>query len=282
MCVHKNVFKRVTVFAVCSQHLGSLVGSGIGQLMADRSSHLVNLFYVSWACTTCGLLCFAMLVRRPQRPTPVSLASLLRVEGLSHSWKILTEMYSNWPTQQWTLWWIFGYSANYMIGNYYQNQFTDVDPNAEMGVATIGMEACSIAGSLAALAASRSYVNVSSAIICISALAIASLYLLTTRSPVNATISGVAVANAFAFGIASFQVSAGSSVVATCAKDPRYSILFTVNVTLAFLWATILQAIGTATNLTTNGYFLLSAGNQAFLALIMACVTCYWVMLRRH
>ena len=40
------------------------------------------------------------------------------------------------------MWWVLGYSANYIIGNYFQNQFSDVDPDAKLGAAAIGMEAC--------------------------------------------------------------------------------------------------------------------------------------------
>ena len=78
--------------------------------------------------------------------------------------------------------------------------------------------------------------ELSTPVICGGSLAIAALLFLTTVPPASNGIVSVATLNAVAFGVAAFQLAAGSSVIAACAASPRYSILFTVNVTLAFIW----------------------------------------------
>ena len=42
--------------------------------------------------TTIGLLCFVGLVNRPTKPMPVSLAQILRTEGVRTTWAALSEM----------------------------------------------------------------------------------------------------------------------------------------------------------------------------------------------
>eukprot|EP00041_Stephanoeca_diplocostata_P009243 m.140792 g.140792 ORF g.140792 m.140792 type:complete len:357 (-) comp17665_c0_seq13:4871-5941(-) len=95
MLVPRSLFQRISVATVCAQHAGSLLGSGIAQVMADRHpDRLVDLFYASWACTSIGVGCFLALVNRPTRPAPTSLVSVLLTEGWHATVALTRKLYS--------------------------------------------------------------------------------------------------------------------------------------------------------------------------------------------
>eukprot|EP00040_Diaphanoeca_grandis_P034966 m.218603 g.218603 ORF g.218603 m.218603 type:complete len:483 (-) comp33272_c0_seq1:208-1656(-) len=254
-------YKRVTVCVFVAKHIGSMLGSGIAQGLVESGimGSLADLFYISWGFTTLGLICFVLLVSKPQKELPVSMFNLLQTTGVRSTWGVLKHLYHDWVTIYWTIWWVLGYSMSTVISNYYQNQFQNVDEHAKLGAAAIAMEFCSIIGVLVAFACVACLERMTVVVIVTMSTFIGIMYHLTTVSPMSLHIESVGALNAVAFGIAAFELTAASTIIAASTSDPRYSIIFTANTTMSLVFATIVQAIGTAQLWSTDDYFRAAA-----------------------
>lgn len=76
-------------------------------------------------------------------------AIVMKGGGVRQLCKELKTLYGSARVRAWSTWWIFGYSQYYVIGNYYQNQFQNINANAHLGAAEIGIEMSAVVGSLA-------------------------------------------------------------------------------------------------------------------------------------
>lgn len=132
MVLPTDQFVLGTGIILSAYHVGNSIGSLIGQVMVQYGgAPLVNLFYVSWAFTTVGLLCFFWMPD-PVRPAPPSLVSVMRERGLREGCQKLGKMYSARVVVMWSFWWFFGNCVHLIIGNYFQTQFKQIDRHTKM------------------------------------------------------------------------------------------------------------------------------------------------------
>eukprot|EP00051_Salpingoeca_urceolata_P016038 m.211217 g.211217 ORF g.211217 m.211217 type:complete len:506 (-) comp18573_c0_seq5:65-1582(-) len=223
-------FKAATAVMLCAYHLGNAVGSGIGQLMVScwgQRHHLRSLFYASWAFTTVGVVCFVLLYPRPPSPggakgrrgrgaAPPSLVGLLRTRGVRATLGELRAMYAGGRnTLLWTWWWLVGYGASYIILNYYQTQFLDIDPHARgLGVVEIVIELLACVGAVLPAALGPTFVPRHTHLLAFAtSFAAGACFLLSTY--LTSSVYWSYVLNAVAAGVFAFQRSAASFVIAS-------------------------------------------------------------------
>jgi len=356
IAVEKKHYPRATAAVFSCGHVGNVVGSGIGELLVDVGKvQLKTLFYVSWMFTTFGTLAFVLLYA-PAAPalapapapaprlTPTNrtleidslTAIVLKGGGFRQLWKEMKVLYSSVRVRAWSAWWVFGYSQYYVIGNYYQNQFQNIDADAALGAAEIAIELSAVAGSMvpvllsacfcfcccsggggdgggggsdggvgdggagghhqpvldcqinggdngapidavAAVAVTpavgrgrgrgrggKSVIDIV-AIACTTA-AVGTVYLLSTK--LQSSIYYSIFFNACGFGLNSAMFAYGSMVIAECISSPRHLLVFTANTFMALCLCSIVVSVGSLKGLSTDGYFVLAAGQEYAVALL--------------
>ena len=267
--VEKRQYPKATAAVFSCGHIGNVVGSGIGELLIDVGKvPLKTLFYFSWAFTTAGLAAFVLLYTRAPEPPPPSppppppplawsssplspspstaartpgpgsMAAVAMQNGMGQLWRELKVLYRVPRVRGWSAWWVLGYSQYYVIGNYYQNQFQNIDPTAPLGAAEIGIELSAVVGSVApvVLLACRGCTRSGSrgpngavgavadvgvkrvaeiAVVAASTAGLGTVYLLSTK--LQSSISFSIFFNAVAFGVHS-----GLFAYASMVKDAKH------------------------------------------------------------
>ena len=247
-------------------HGGNLIGSAIGQayVSAHGGVHVADLsvlFYASLAFTTAGCAAYIFL---PPRQKQKEDALALWVPR--SSWRDLVRVYSSPITLMWSLFWVVAYAAHYLIGNYYQTQFADIQAghDKDYGGVEMVLEAGSMLGSLVpSIVASRASPLPTALSLAVSSLVLSFLY-------IASTIWQSSVYYSYAFNIAAFTAFAGLYAQASSAigvdhddtlddSSTHYALVFTVNTFLALGLATIAQALGVHYHFGTSAYYRLAS-----------------------
>lgn len=252
--------------------------------MIAAGAPLRALFFVSWACTTCGLLCFPLLPP-PVRKPPRALAALAWEQGLRTLWAELRGMYSAAKSHTlvvWSIWWVVGVSTNQIFSNYFQTQIYTVRHDAPFGLVEALMELASTAASAAA--SHRAFANGQSSTS--TALGTSVLWAALCLASVvfaEAAFAGrlllVCAANVAMAAVYALQEAVASASIARAAStehpDGRFAMLFTLNSLAGLALATVVQAVsssGQVGDVRTRGYYLLAFAQEVTLVLVLlAC-----------
>lgn len=281
MCVPPEQYLRVTCWIHMSHYLGNALGSLLGQILysyAGFDAHLENLFYLSWGFSSLGLAVFLLLFPAPLHPAPPSLVSMLRQDGPSAVLHELQSMYKSFPVQLWSCWWLMGIGSHQMIANYYQTQFSEIDPDCAdtLGYVEAIMMLFSAVASLAPSHLAKQLTFGSLPVILGSSLAVGFLYYASTLW--QSSVYDSYALNIAAISIYSFQYAAASAVIATQIASGRYAILFTTNSFISYGISTIIQQAGSQHDLSTSWYYYLAAGQQlVIVALVLVLVLISWI-----
>jgi len=276
MCVAPEQFVRVTSFIHMAYYSGNAIGSLLGQLLYSYTAidtHLVGLFYVSWGFTTIGFALFLMFFPSPIRTAPPSLVATWRNDGTTALLCSLHEMYCDYVVLLWSAWWVMALGSHAMIANYYQTQFSEIDPSIgdSLGyVECVMMLLSSLASLLPALVPATTLISLSVPAIFLSSVLLSFLYFASTvwQSSVYYSYSF----NILAISLYSCQYAAGSAVVAHQIVGCRYAILFTANSFMSFAISTVIQQVAQNEELNTNGYFCIAAVQQLVIVLLLVFV----------
>lgn len=228
MSVPPHQYLRVTCWIHMSYYLGNALGSLLGQLLysyAGFSEHLDGLFYLSWGFTSAGFLVFLLFFPAPLRPSPSSLVSVLLHDGILSLLRELRSMYVPFSVQVWSAWWIMGLGSHQMIANYYQTQFSEIDPSCadKLGYVEAIMMLLSAVCSIIPSRFSNQLTAGSFNLILGSSLAVGFLYYASTFWQASVYYSyGF---NIGAISIYSCQYAAASAVIADQISSGRYAIL---------------------------------------------------------
>jgi len=277
--VGRDEFARSTAMVFSAVHMGRVTGSGAAQLMVDVfDCRLVELFYASWAFTSLGCAAFLTLVvcgpRRdhPSVPAPASLVSILGKDGAGALAAQLKALYAPSEVRWWSLWWVFGYSQYYVVVNYYQNIFTNIDPDGSFGVAEVTIEAAAIVGSVAPTYLRGCCVEMGPPYaITVMSFLLAGLWLVITLAQSSLALS--ITLNAVAFGCCTALYAHACATIADKLDDPRYAVVFSCNAMLSLVVASIAVAVGSSMGFTTNAYFVMAAIQQVVLAMLIMLQT---------
>eukprot|EP00050_Salpingoeca_kvevrii_P011102 m.12729 g.12729 ORF g.12729 m.12729 type:complete len:915 (-) comp3257_c0_seq2:161-2905(-) len=282
MVLDASHFQRGTAIVHAAIHAGNALGSALAQLLVSYTSagdHLRVLFYISWGCTTLGLVFFVVLLPKQRRQPPVSLARVVLQRGISATWAEVRLMYSSGLTViLWTLWWIFGFGAAKMINNYYQNQFLEIDPNiTQLGTIEAIMEVVAVLGSLVPLAMRSMQpgqhfdaAHWSALFLFVSSFVQGAAYLLSTM--LQSSVYYSFAFNIIALGLFALQYALGTALIALCISSPRYVLVFALNSFVAFGLSTAVQAVAANLSAITNTYYYIATAEEAVLVVAVLAV----------
>jgi hypothetical protein len=138
-----------TSCVLAAYHAGNIVGSLAGEALVAHGVPLRTLFFLSWGFTCLGAGCYFVLPAGRFPPPAPSLCSLLRAEGPAALRAELRSLYALPPVRLWAAWWLLGYSALNLLGNYFQLRLSDIDPHAGFGLAEAAVEVAACLGALA-------------------------------------------------------------------------------------------------------------------------------------
>eukprot|EP00658_Telonema_sp_P-2_P022685 TRINITY_DN19071_c0_g1_i1.p1 TRINITY_DN19071_c0_g1~~TRINITY_DN19071_c0_g1_i1.p1 ORF type:complete len:460 (-),score=83.71 TRINITY_DN19071_c0_g1_i1:155-1534(-) len=281
MCVHPDQFMLATCLIHSSYYFGNALGSLLGQMLysyAGWDQHLARLFWLSWGFSASGLLVFLTRFPPALRKAPVSLVSVCRSEGAAGLLQSLRSMYSQRSTLLWSTWWLLGPGSHSMIANYYQTQFTDIDPGcgdslgyveaAMMLLSALASVVPNLSGCGPGLRHQVPTIGFTTAIM-------AFLYYGATVWQQSIWYSyGL---NSAAISLYSFQYATASAVIASQDASHRYAVLFTVNSFFSYGIATVISQVGSHHDLTTSEYYQIASLEQVgTLVLAVGVVLGYW------
>ncbi|KNC51605.1 solute carrier family 19 [Thecamonas trahens ATCC 50062] len=273
IAVPRKHYAAVTGIVHAAWHAGNLVGSAAGQayVSAHGGVHhapLAHLFYASLLFTSCGTASL-FLLPSPRAALPPSVFSLAR--GLRTALSAIAALYDHAVVRAWSLWWIAVYGAHYVIGNYYQTQFSDIRPHDDKAYGAVEMiiEAGSTLASGLPLVLAAASLASASTTAALGSLLLSGCYFASTRLTSSVYYSfafNTAAITAFAglYAVASNaigRVHGGSDVDsdAPLVADPHYAVVFALNTLVALGLATIGQATGVHAGYHTNDYYVLAA-----------------------
>lgn len=276
MCVAPEQFVYVTSFIHMAYYSGNAIGSLLGQLLYSYTAintHLVGLFYVSWGFTTIGFAVFLLFFPSPIRTAPPSLVATWCNDGINALLHSLHEMYSDFVVLLWSAWWVMALGSHAMIANYYQTQFSEIDPSIgdSLGyVECVMMLLSSLASLLPALVPTTTMVSLSVPAIFSSSVLLSFLYFASTIWQSSVYYSYTF--NILAISLYSCQYAAGSAVIAHQIVGYRYAILFTANSFVSFAISTVIQQVAQNDEMNTNGYFRIAAAQQLVVVLLLLLI----------
>lgn len=111
--------QKATSYVRASFYIGNFVGSVTGQCLVKYTSvsrHLQVLFYVSWFCTSVGLLSFVCCFPAPTKASPTSLSKIFVRHGAAGVGSELHMLYEKPIVRCMLLWWVIGFSCNQIFG----------------------------------------------------------------------------------------------------------------------------------------------------------------------
>lgn len=258
-------YHRATGCMRGAYHLGNVAGAVLGQMLVSSGQSLNLLFYLSWGFTSAGLIAFATCLPYPQRAPPPSLAGLLR--GKDGGWAELRRelgvLYSGGRTRLWSIYWLVMFGVHQMISNYYQNQIYAVAPDSPFGYIEAGMEAFAVLGAAAALAFTGFGQRSVAALIFFGSVGTAVCYLVSTRM---SSLWLLCLVNVLPFGVYGLLFTMAASHIAIDARTPRYAMAFSLNSFVSLGVSCIVQQIGQAQELSTDGYYYIAAAECLALA----------------
>ncbi len=159
----KEDFALATALQHAFYHLGNLMGSGLAQgLIMGKITSLKTLFYISWACTTTGLVALLVLrfvVRGPNSSLPYrTLWSEIRDVGFVRTFKETAMIFGNATIFSSCLGLVLAGSCWNVLGNYFQENLREHGlPKANYGFVELGLEACFVIGALPAILLSQKW-----------------------------------------------------------------------------------------------------------------------------
>ncbi|KAJ9456676.1 Folate transporter 1 [Diplonema papillatum] len=253
-----------------SYSVGNVLGSVLSEAIAGHVT-LKALFYQSWAFSSVGLGCFLLFSPKPVVDMPSSLYSIIRKDGFAAATKELRDLYAaSKNIRLWSFWWVFGYSAAFIVGNYSQNQFYDLDSDGAFGYAEAIYEAAAaVGGVLPALAAGWVRGWSAEVIVVVSLALVVPLYLSTRASTFYESV----LLNAAASGLFSYQLSAAEITISHVlgrAESHRYAVVFAFNSFLGLGLGVAVQKVLSHYRAPTRWYYYacmaqLGAGSVAVL-----------------
>jgi len=274
-CVPPEQYLRVTCWIHMSYYLGNALGSLLGQFLfsyAGFDHNLDGLFYLSWVFTTLGFVMFLLFFPAPIRSPPPSLVSVLLHRGFSTAVQDLCSMYASFPVRLWSVWWVLALGSHQMIANYYQTQFSEIDPACAdtLGYVEATMMLFSAIASLGPSHLSHQLTAASFSISIVSSVVVGFLYYASTlwQSSIYFSYSF----NTAAISVYSFQYAAASAVIATQIPSGRYAILFTFNSFISYGISTIIQQAGSHHSLSTSWYYYIASGQQLLIVVLLVAL----------
>ena len=184
--VPPKLYGYATVIMIGSFHVGNLIGSILAQALVSSGVAISTLFWISWVLSSLSLLLFlawaaAMRLRclpgsgrlaaadralccdgatacasasttaSPATDTTATRRCCTAARMLQKCREVLV-LYRDPRAQLFSLWWVFGWSAHNIVGNYYQQLFIDVAPSrssAPLGSLAALIEASCLVGAFA-------------------------------------------------------------------------------------------------------------------------------------
>eukprot|EP00656_Telonema_subtile_P019218 TRINITY_DN20491_c0_g1_i1.p1 TRINITY_DN20491_c0_g1~~TRINITY_DN20491_c0_g1_i1.p1 ORF type:complete len:227 (-),score=44.05 TRINITY_DN20491_c0_g1_i1:127-807(-) len=178
-------------------------------------------------------------------------------------------MYSPLAVQLWSIWWIMGLGSHQMIGNYYQTQFSQIDPSCAdtLGYVEAVMMLLSASAALLPTAFEKYLSCTSCPVIVLSSLVVGFFYYASTVW--QASVYYSYAFNVAAISLYSFQYAAGSAAIASSIASGRYAILFTANSFISYGVSTVIQQIGSHKHLATSDYYYFAAAQQLVIVVLV-------------
>jgi MFS family permease len=272
MAVPREDFQKTSALVHAAFHLGNVIGSGLGQILVSFTAvhdNLKVLFYLSWGFITLALIVFIVFLPHPMSPAPPSLVSLLRTTGCKATWRHASELYADRVVVLLSAWWVFATCAYTVLSNYYQVQFSDIDPDGQFGTVEVVIEVMStLAALLAGVAAVRRAV-LRQPFLLFACGSIAAAGLMVLSIWLQSSVLYSYALNISWMAIFAFQQAAAEAVMALRCASPRYAVLFTMATLGALALAAAGQAVGTGLAIDTSGYYWMGAAAEALAAVAM-------------
>jgi len=275
--VQEEDFTLATSVVVAAVHAGNMIGSLLCQVLDSSTNigqHLNDYFYISWACTSIGLLCFVCFFPAPRHAPPASVISVMRREGFSLLGEVMKQAYGSLDSAVWSVWWVSGGVAMpYIVSNLYQSQFQHRSSDGPVCLPAFFMQLLSICGAIlpAKFVGQKRTVVIGSA----SCAALGALYLITT---LETSLWASYICNTLAVAIYNCQYAYAAAAIARGSSNERYAIVFSTNQFAALGVATVVSAVGSSFSLHTDEYFCIAAGVEGGLAILL-CAFGVWFMM---
>ena len=128
-------FAVVSMAARGAIHFGNALGSGIGQALVSLGSPIRPLFFLSWGCTSAGLLSLVLLppsltqrrgATAADGTAPPSVATIAPSAALKEVWQAFSTAGPSSALSIWSMWWVFGAACSQIFMNYYQVRYSVV------------------------------------------------------------------------------------------------------------------------------------------------------------
>lgn len=275
-----SVFSRdleiATACAIAAHHLGSVMGSGLSQILVQFvplfANNVANLVFVSWASVTLALISFAVAMPAPVRPPQLSFTRLIWTNGWRRSLDDMRATLSSvgW---QWIAWWSLAVAGNEIFGNYFQMVVSRLGKGTNFGFGTMAVliEIAAIIGAVGPIVIAKAKCSdslpVHATLVSLTSVGMGLLLVFVglTESAVAASAGIVAVHFVF-----SAQEGTANVAIAGMHQDSRPSLVFGTATFLALTLATIAQAIASTLKLKSTQYMYVCASLYIGIPLLQA------------
>ena len=215
--VPETQFAAFTSLVLASYHVGNVGGALLSQLLVDCvpgvRQDLRLLFYLSWGFTTLGALAF-FLLPPPKREAPPALAATLLRRGVRDTCREIAALCAPVGVTRWLPWWVLGYSAQSIAGNYFQPQLSQLGDDVPYGWLESAVELALVAGALLALCLERTFRAAPAAFLASTSLARAVAYAAAAWGARAGVAAAPFACNVLASALHSLQRATGSAMMA--------------------------------------------------------------------
>lgn len=264
-----------TACAIAAHHLGSVIGSGLSQILVQFvplfTNNVANLVFVSWGSVTLALIVFAVAMPGPVRAPQQSFTRLIWVNGWRRSFADMRATLSSvgW---QWLAWWSFAVAGNEIFGNYFQMIVARLGKGSfGYGTMAVLIEIGAIIGAVGPIVVAKLKVSdslpVHATIVSMTSIGMGLLLVFTGLSESAWAASGAIVAIHFVF---SAQEGTANVAIAGLHQDSRPSLVFGVSTFLALSLASVAQAVASSLKLKSPQYMFVCAALYIGIPLMQA------------
>ncbi len=248
-------FDVATAFVIGAHHFGSVIGSGLGQLLVQFvpqvAADLTILVWISWAFLVLATLVFLVAFPSRVRPQQQSFIRMMYEKGWRQSVSDVRQTLSfiGW---QWLAWWCCVVAAYEIYGNYFQLALLNVGAQS-FGTLAVLIEIASIVGALAPILVTKAHCGESlsfhAAYIALTCVGVGLLIVFTA---VSLSLLSSYAATVGIFLVYSSQESCSNVFIAGKHIDSRPALVFGIFTFLSLAFASMIQAGATAAQLNTT------------------------------
>jgi len=247
--VSPQFYKLASSLVLASFHFGNAFGSLLGQVAVDYTfvgNNIMYLFYMSWGFAILALISF-LTVLPIENPTskymrqqaPQSFYSFFQTYGMEHALTEIRVLYRDFMVQIWTIWFVFGFSAQHIALQHFRGQLESIDPNVSYGYFECEIQ---FLAALSAMCSHYFYFKRRQVQFIIFTSLLQGVLYYSSTVLISSKYYSLAF-NTVAICIFSFQNALAMSTIARNIPSPRFSFIFPMNTSAAMFMATLISQI---------------------------------------